>query len=389
MMSSDRDKHKTEYDTGIAGYIAAAALLVILTVIPVATLGRMAVGHIPVTQYRENILGKYKMITLNTALSEKISGGMYMESNEVLLGKDGWLFYKTDTDGEPLYDYMGINRFTDEELMRIHGNLSEVSETVYSKRVELRAKKGRPVFLPERDAVENSVSLAVLTIPNKEQVYSEYMPDTVEKIYDTSRLKQLSGYMDDRGHETVVMDRYVPIMTYTDVSDVFTEVHDDYPLYYKTDTHWTDVGAYLALTQVMDGISERRPVIRLSSDEDDREDKSPASVLDEVTFTEESGFVGDLTKISATQDRFTDVTYKIDGDSIPDRYRTNSKLLIVGDSFGDAMQHVAVYCYKEVRFMDIKEYRDRFEDELTEYQPDLVILECVERYLPRLTALNE
>ena len=380
-------ENKTEYGKGLSGYIPGAALLLTIILIPLLTLGRMCLYHIPLSQYSENILGKYKMIGLNTRITQFISGGLYMESNEVLLGKDGWLFYKVTTDGTPLYDYMGINRFTDEELMRAYGNISEVSETVYSHRVKLRAERGRPIFLPERDAVENSVSLAVLTIPNKEQVYSEYMPDTVEKINDTSRLTQLSEYIHDRGHEINILDRYVPIMTYTDVSDIFSDVHGDYPLYYKTDTHWTDVGAYLALTKVLDEISEKRPAVSLSSKTDDEKALSPASVLDEVTFTEEPGFVGDLTKISATQDRFTDITYKIDGDSIPERYKTNRKLLIVGDSFGDAMQHVAVYCFGEVRFMDIKDYPDRFEEELDSYEPDLVILECVERYLPRLLDL--
>ncbi len=98
--------------------------------------------------------------------------------------------------------------------------------------------------------------------------------------------------------------------------------------------------------------------------------------------------MGDLTKFSATSDRFSDITYRIDGDSIPDKYKTNQKLLIVGDSFGDSLQHVAKYCYGEVRFLDIKEYSDKFEDELDTYQPDLVIFECVERYLPRLINLE-
>ena len=385
-MNRETKEQRTEYDRGIGNYLIATVLLAVVIALPLLTLGRMALKHIPVSEYRENILGKYKMITLNTALSEKISGGGYMESNEVLLGKEGWLFYKVTTDGTPLYDYMGINRFTNEELARVYGNLSEVSETVYSHRAKLRAEKGRPLFLPERDAVENSVSLAVLTIPNKEQVYSEYMPDTVEKISDISRLDQLTGYVQERRTGIIALDRYVPIMTYTDVSDAFTEVHDKYPLYYKTDTHWTDVGAYLALAKVLDDTSERTTVSLLSKP-DEEIDGSPASVLDEVTFLEESGFVGDLTKISATQDRFNEVTYKIDGDSIPAKYKSNRKLLIVGDSFGDAMQHVARYCFGEVRFLDIKDYPERFEEELDSYEPDLVIVECVERYLPRLLDL--
>lgn len=356
-----------------------AVFLTFILIIPILTLLRMGLKHIPVSQYCENILGKYKLIGINTRISETLSGGEYMESNEVLLGKDGWLFYKVTTDGTPLYDYMGIDHFTGEEEEKAYALMDDASETVFYH----RAVSGLG------NIYDGEVRLAVLTVPNKEQVYSEYMPDTVEKISDISRLDRLTEYVQERNHKLVVMDRYDPPWTYTDVSDVFLNVHDKYPLYYKTDTHWTDVGAYLALTQVMGATAKKGQVIRGKSGFDDDEDIPPASILDEVTFTEEPGFVGDLTKISATQDRYADIRYVIDPDSIPKRYKTDKKLLIVGDSFGDAMQHVAKHCFKEVRFMDIREYSDVFEEELDSYEPDLVILECVERYLPRLTELND
>ncbi len=351
----------------------SAVFLVFIFLIPILTLLRMGLKHIPVGQYGENILGKYKLIGFNTAISEALSGGEYMESNEVLLGKDGWLFYKVTNDGTPLYDYMGINSFTDDELASAYGSFMNTADDIFYHDA-----------ISSKIYYSENIKLAVLTIPNKEQVYSEYMPDTVEKINDTSRLAQLTDYVRKRGHEPLTMDRFVPFWTYTDISDDFISVHNDYPLYYKTDTHWTDAGAYLALTKVMDSL-DRRPIIGVKSDENEPK----ADVLAEVRFMQEPGFVGDLTKISATQERYTDVRYVIDPDSIPDKYKTHKKLLIVGDSFGDAMQHVAKHCFKEVRFLDIKEYGGKFEYTLDTYDPDLVILECVERYLPRLTELNK
>ncbi len=353
----------------ISGYIVAAVLILTVMGLPLGTLARMCIKHIPVSEYSENILGKYKMIGLNTRLTEWMSGGLYMESNEVLLGKEGWLFYKTDTDGEPLHDYMGINRFSDDELAAAYANLKNAADTIYMHDV-IASGSGKD---------SQKIKLAVLTIPNKEQVYAEYMPDTVEKISDTSRLMQLTDYVSTRGLKPMIMDSYVPLWTYTDVSDLLICAHEDYPLYYKTDTHWTDEGAYLALTAVMRS---------LDGEADTPEGLIEGSAFEQVEFSVEPGFVGDLTKISATQDRFPDVTYKINGDTIPDEYKTNKKLLIVGDSFGDSLQHVAVYCFSEVRFLDIKEYNDKFEETLDSYDPDLVILECVERYLPRLTELN-
>ena len=368
-MEKEHDKYNL-----IRLWVVTVVFLGFILFIPILTILRMGIKHIPIKDYGENILGKYKLISLNTALSETISGGEYMESNEVLLGKDGWLFYKVTTDGTPLYDYMGINSFSGEELASAYGSLMNTADTIFF----------HDAISGEKNLYSGNIKLAVLTIPNKEQVYSEYMPDTVEKINDTSRLMQFTDYVGKRGHEPMTMDRYVPSWTYTDISDEFIRAHNDYPLYYKTDTHWTDVGAYLALAKVMDSLGKRSLIGGIKDEKEQNED-----VLTGIRFTQEPGFVGDLTRISATQERYTDVRYVINPDSIPDKYKTNKKLLIVGDSFGDAMQHVAKHCFKEVRFLDIKEYGDKFEYTLDTYDPDLVILECVERYLPRLAHLYE
>ena len=214
-------------DKNLSGYIIGAALLMLIICVPLGTLARMALQHIPITQYSENILGKFKLIGFNTRITQAISGGEYMESNEVLLGKDGWLFYKTDTDGEPLYDYMGINSFTDDELAAAYGNIDDMCETIYSHKLNavLKAAGDRPVKAEYRP--EGKIYLAVLMIPNKEQVYSEYMPDTVEKISDRSRLTQLSEYEQKRGLEIIAMDRYVP-----------PHPSSEYPSYNTRDNHY-------------------------------------------------------------------------------------------------------------------------------------------------------
>ncbi len=334
----------------ISGYIAAAALLLTVMGLPLGTLGRMALKHIPVSEYSENILGKYKMIGLNTKLTERISGGLYMESNEVLLGKVGWLFYKTDTDGEPLHDYMGITRFTDRELESVYEGLIRLGERLD----------------------EEGIRYAVLTVPNKEQVYSEYMPDTVERISDISRLDQLTAYMEkeqtdgesmesaeNSGSDAIYIDGRYP---YIDMTEAFVNAPDKEHLYYKYDTHWTDIGSFTALNEINKALYGKE--------------------LTKPRFGELPGFEGDLARISATLDRYSDTSYPIEEESIPasDRH-PDETLLIIGDSFGDAMQHVARYYYGDVKFVSIPDYE---EGVIKECSPDAVIIECVERYLPRL-----
>ena len=75
-----------------------------------------------------------------------------MESTQVLKGKNNWLFYKTEMDGHPIWDYMGINHFTEDELAAMAANLTQM-----------------------RDYFENErgIDFYIMALPNKEIVYEE------------------------------------------------------------------------------------------------------------------------------------------------------------------------------------------------------------------------
>ena len=312
----------------------AGVFALIIMLICVLTLLKMVRGHLGINEFEGALVGRYRMINLNTSISKLLTGGTYMESNEVLLGKDGWLFYKATGDGTPLYDYMGINHFSEEELAKVYDNLVAIGDGVSARGMDV-------IFM---------------TVPNKEQVYSEYMPDTVDKINDKSRLDELTEYIESKGG--LIADRYC----YVDTSKVLRSCKDTYPLFYRTDTHWTECGSYLALMELRRAMDQR------------------VTPIDEVVFTDKGGFVGDLAKISGSRDEYSEVNPVIDASSINDDSTKDQVMLIIGDSFGDAMIHSAKHFYKEVYWVRLKEYTD----ELDRYEPDVVVVECVERYLSDL-----
>ena len=312
----------------------AGVFALIIMLICVLTLLKMVRSHLGINEFEGALVGRYRMINLNTSISKLLTGGTYMESNEVLLGKDGWLFYKATGDGTPLYDYMGINHFSEEELAKVYDNLVAIGDGISARGMDV-------IFM---------------TVPNKEQVYSEYMPDTVDKINDKSRLDELTEYIESKGG--LIADRY----GYVDTSKVLRAYKDTYPLFYRTDTHWTECGSYLALMELRRAMDKR------------------VTPIDEVVFTDKGGFVGDLAKISGSRDEYSDVNPVIDASSINDDSTKDQVMLIIGDSFGDAMIHSAKHFYKEVYWVRLKEYTD----ELDRYEPDVVVVECVERYLSDL-----
>ena len=312
----------------------AGVFALIIMLICVLTLLKMVRSHLGINEFEGALVGRYRMINLNTSISKLLTGGTYMESNEVLLGKDGWLFYKATSDGTPLYDYMGINHFSEEELAKVYDNLVAIGDGISARGMDV-------IFM---------------TVPNKEQVYSEYMPDTVDKINDKSRLDELTEYIESKGG--LIADRY----GYVDTSKVLRAYKDTYPMFYRTDTHWTECGSYLALMELRRAMDQR------------------VTPIDEVVFTDKGGFVGDLAKISGSRDEYSDVNPVIDASSINDDSTKDQVMLIIGDSFGDAMIHSAKHFYKEVYWVRLKEYTD----ELDRYEPDVVVVECVERYLSDL-----
>ena len=122
--------------------------------------------------FTESLCVRSELIAFNSELTSRLTGGTYMESTQVLLGKNNWLFYKSELDGHPLWDYMGINHFTEDELAATAARL-------------VSARDGFNAL---------GVDFYVITLPNKEIVYEEYMPDTIVRVDNVSRADQQHGF---------------------------------------------------------------------------------------------------------------------------------------------------------------------------------------------------
>ena len=59
--------------------------------------------------FTEGMFLRKDFIKINAGLTMLMTGNSYIGSTQLLLGKDNWLFYKREDDGQPIWDYMGIN----------------------------------------------------------------------------------------------------------------------------------------------------------------------------------------------------------------------------------------------------------------------------------------
>ncbi len=287
--------------------------------------------------FTERLCARNKLIAFNSELTSLLTGGTYMESTQVLLGKNNWLFYKTELDGHPLWDYMGINHFTDDELAAIAANLVSMRDGFNAL----------------------GVDFYVTALPNKEIIYEEYMPDTVARVDTVSRAEQLADYIWDNTD-----------LVYVYPKQALLDAKAEGQIYYQTDTHWNQKGAFVGMQQLM---HEAYGV--------------EAKNLDSVSFDITSNdLAGDLAVIGGVADKYNiDTTYVFDADTADKAQYRDEVALVVGDSFSGFLSTIAKGYYKEVHWIYTKDFTMSM---LDEYDADVVIWESVERYMETFLNVN-
>jgi alginate O-acetyltransferase complex protein AlgJ len=152
---------------------------------------------------------------------------------EVVLGTDGWLYY-TGPANEHLLDrhVRGSAPFSPEEL------------DLWRERLIERTQRFRSI----------GARYAFVIAPNKESIYPEHLPTWVGSNVGPTRLDQLMAHL-----------KSVPEVTVIDLRRSLIAEKKVAALYYKTDTHWTARGAYVAYREVMRVLATGFPALAAKS----------------------------------------------------------------------------------------------------------------------------
>jgi hypothetical protein len=137
-------------------------------------------------------------------------------SPDVILGKNGWLFYAGDNSVD---DYRCAKPFTPAELERWRQLLE--------RREEWLRRRG--------------IRYLIVFPPNSYTIYPEYAPDWMTRLHPESRLDQLVGYLRANSRLEVL-----------DVRPALMEAKRQGRLFLQTDTHWNDLGVFIAYGQIME-----------------------------------------------------------------------------------------------------------------------------------------
>ena len=300
--------------------------------------------------WMDNLPFKADLVNANGMVDYKVFGSA--GSQYVIVGKNGWLFYKGQQANfeNPEADYMGTNLFSQEELERIRDNM-------------LRARD----LLRER-----GTEFYIFIAPNKERVYSEYMPDAYGEPAAENRMMQVVRYLQEETDLNV-------LCPYDDLM-AFKEEHPEIQLYYKYDTHWNNAGSYIGGRLLSEALGH------------------PMPGLDEITVKEIDNGTYDLAQLLGLRDElrddhvyavagYTSNTINTEQDEGATEFRYSNqdgtgdprKVYLVGDSFSTMMGIYVASNFNDMYMNSYKAYSGAWI--LAQEDPDICIYETVERYI--------
>lgn len=298
--------------------------------------------------WNEHIYKKEQLSKIDSVITYLSTGRI--TSSQVVLGDERWLFYKGKTDSDPIADYEGTNRYSENDMQEI---LSTALST--QKIIEKLGSK-----------------LVILVPPNKENIYTEYMPDTYQHA-EISSTDILSDYLKQGGVNIV------------SPKEILLENRLARQVYYSFDTHWNQLGAYI-------GVREALSTWKISIPELSSREIQTFNLRDHYHYCGED----DLAKMLGLRWVFNDEKeYKVDGtvdiewerfaneqaDGMSHFKNDNAMIcgvvFLIGDSFRTSMVPLLGETFSDVYVV----HRNSYEPEMfNEVSPDYLILEYVERY---------
>ena len=273
----------------------------------------------------------------------QLRSGMDFEQSDVIRGEADNLFYRVTVE-----NYKGIQRFSDEELASIRDNLSGF------------------FHMMENQGTECLFYIA----PDKEQVYSRYMPERIRRVSEESRGDQTAAWLREKLRQPVLYPKAE--LTILSQSD---------PVYFDTDTHWNELGGYIAAGQIKAAFTQQEAALTVPDYQYYNEDgKDLAMILGLSDLIPEKNAVmidfddGIKTRKRETLDYGRIQRFTSDAPN-------HKKLMIIGDSFSEYFMRSAIHEVDEVLFITYGQLSlIDFEAEA----PDYVVVMLVERNLPFL-----
>lgn len=313
---------------------------------------------------RRYFLNNYKTKNILYSSYKKNVSDKFSETpsvSNVLLGKENWMFIG-DTHNNAFSEAKGVLSFTNSELKKIKGNIE----------------------LCKRWCEQNNIQLYITIPPGKHTVYKEFLPYNFPNR--KTKLDQLISV------ENEVIDLR------NDLLEGKQREKED--LYFKTDTHWNELGALYGYQGIMKAMKHKDKGIEYYKKEDllgvdyENHEGDVLRILggDEIQ-SEKSPVINLKSKLRTKIESSLEVPdyHRFDKWSYEVRYKNlnapnQKKIMFLRDSFSTSLIKYFSESFKEALFI----YNPYFDKELIRNEkPDILVYEITERFLDRLLTIHK
>lgn len=215
----------------ITKWIMSGSLMVFLVLI---SIGSFVAKDREFSENENRYLAQFPEISLDSILNCDFQDGLEKYINDQILGRDEWITIKTaiqkfvgDTDiggayvGKDGYDFEKITQ-DDVDQRLVDRNIAQIQE-----------------FFATSSAKIDKSRLTFLLVPTSGLVLEDKLPANAPLFDQTAIIEAVEQGMED--------------YNFVDVRTILTE-HKDEGVYYRTDHHWTSLGALLAYGEYCDSV---------------------------------------------------------------------------------------------------------------------------------------
>ncbi len=301
---------------------------------------------------RDHLPMRHAIILFNGRVNRDLLGST--TSQKILLGKDGWIFFKDYDDITNIADYQGI--------LPLDEDMAANTVALLEQLAQQQAARGCQTVL--------------LIPPNKEAVYGEYLPDGIPQLDSVSRSDRLLALAAQQAPTLLVADPKPELLQLAQT---------DKQLYYKADTHWTERGAYVGMTAVLEALGEAYEPYAAEDFYQDGTITVDLGGLGALPLDAEPVWAIDLQPAVKVKKVTAPVGTRYESTAADERH-----VLVLGDSFRYYLETLLPQRFATVTFASLSDMDAEY---LQSCDPDILIVQQVERnlgnfetFLPRYLA---
>lgn len=216
-----------------------------LASLPKLELSRQSLAKFPrlfESYYNDNFGGRQTLIYWhNRILVQALNQS---PSEQVIIGKDGWLFY---AHPYALESYRATAPFTEAELNHWQRILEERRDWLQTR----------------------GIPYLVIFVPEKQSIYPEYLPEWLQPVSPVSRLGQLIQHLQLNSDFAInSLPSSLKQSAVIDLTDILRAAKSNYRIYHRTDSHWNKPGVFTAYREIIKYLARWFPELKPLSSAD-------------------------------------------------------------------------------------------------------------------------